>query len=386
MYPKNKWKHILPLLLVLFLVLSPVATAQDILIPETQPTKAPDDFTDHQTVEVTGGFIAYSLKGATATLFYPLEKQVLCQDDGVLFQKYSVEEGDTVKKGDLVAYVYRPGNQTELARLKLNLQRAEESMREGISQRQESIAHLQAQLVQQTDAREREILRLTIEYQKADLELYKYEQQQSIDSRKESLARYDPLPVYANMDGTIMTLRADPEDALSSGDVLLTIRDENVRYLRMKSGASDLTYNLPLTLTPSAAGKDEQEGSVPPVAGRVIAAGNVVPDSLPALFYGDAAYLIPEPGQTLPEASVYRIEGDLRRIDDVLILPEEALTELNNHMAYATVLLPDGSTETRPVTLGVSEAFYNYTTFNGITRYFWILDGLAEGETVILWE
>ena len=386
MYPKNKWKHILPLLLVLFLVLSPVATAQDILIPETQPTKAPDDFTDHQTVEVTDGFIAYSLKGATATLFYPLEKQVLCQDDGVLFQKYTVEEGDTVKKGDLVAYVYRPGNQTELARLKLNLQRAEESMREGIAQRQESIAHLQAQLVQQTDAREREILRLTIEYQKADLELYKYEQQQSIDSRKESLARYDPLPVYANMDGTIMTLRADPEDALSSGDVLLTIRDENVRYLRMKSGASDLTYNLPLTLTPSAAGKDEQEGSVPPVAGRVIAAGNVVPDSLPAHFYGDAAYLIPEPGQTLPEASVYRIEGDLRRIDDVLILPEEALTELNNHMAYATVLLPDGSTETRPVTLGVSEAFYNYTTFNGITRYFWILDGLAEGETVILWE
>ena len=311
---------------------------------------------------------------------------MLCQDDGVLFQKYTVEEGDTVKKGDLVAYVYRPGNQTELARLKLNLQRAEESMREGIAQRQESIAHLQAQLVQQTDAREREILRLTIEYQKADLELYKYEQQQSIDSRKESLARYDPLPVYANMDGTIMTLRADPEDALSSGDVLLTIRDENVRYLRMKSGASDLTYNLPLTLTPSAAGKDEQEGSVPPVAGRVIAAGNVVPDSLPAHFYGDAAYLIPEPGQTLPEAAVYRIEGDLRRIDDVLILPEEALTELNNHMAYATVLLPDGSTETRLVTLGVSEAFYNYTTFNGITRYFWILDGLAEGETVILWE
>ena len=139
MYPKNKWKHILPLLLVLFLVLSPVATAQDILIPETQPTKAPDDFTDHQTVEVTGGFISYPLKGATATLFYPLEKQVLCQEDGVLFQKYTVEEGDTVKKGDLVAYVYRPGNQTEFARLKLNLQRAEESMREGISQRQESI-------------------------------------------------------------------------------------------------------------------------------------------------------------------------------------------------------------------------------------------------------
>ena len=105
MYPKNKWKHILPLLLVLFLVLSPVATAQDILIPETQPTKAPDDFTDHQTVEVTGGFISYPLKGATATLFYPLEKQVLCQDDGVLFQKYTVEEGDTVKSGQVIGIV-----------------------------------------------------------------------------------------------------------------------------------------------------------------------------------------------------------------------------------------------------------------------------------------
>jgi multidrug efflux pump subunit AcrA (membrane-fusion protein) len=382
MCAKNKWKHILPLLLAILLLLTPAAAAQDILVPETQPTKAPDDLTDYQTVEVTRGSVVYQMLSATASVYYPLEQQVVCQEDGVRFQKYVIETGDTVKKGDLIAYLYRPGNQTDLARLKLNLQQAEESMREAINQRQARIDQLQVQANEKTDIREREILRLTIEYQKTDLELYKYEQQKSIDSRKESLTRYDPIPVYATMDGTITTLRSHPEDELSSGSVLLTIRDESIRYLRMKSGASSLAYNLPLFLTPSITG--EQEGSASTISGRVIAAQNVVPGTF--AYCGDTAYLLPDPGQTLPDATVYKINGDLRRIDDILILPEEALTDHRGHQAYATVLLPDGSAETRLITLGNSVAFYDHTKVNDVTRYFWVLDGLAEGETVILWE
>jgi hypothetical protein len=38
------------------------------------------------------------------------------------------------------------------------------------------------------------------------------------------------------------------------------------------------------------------------------------------------------------------------------------------------------------ITLGNSVAFYDHTKVNDVTRYFWVLDGLAEGETVILWE
>lgn len=382
MCTKNKWKHILPLLLAILLLLTPAAAAQDILVPETQPTKAPDDLTDYQTVEVTRGSVVYQMLSATASVYYPLEQQVICPENGIRLQKYVVESGDTVKKGDPIAYLYRPGSQTDLARLRLNLQRAEESMREGIAQRQARIDQLQAQISEETDVREREILRLTVEYQKTDLALYKYEQQKSIDSRKESLAKYDPFPVYATMDGTINTLRAEPEDELSSGNVLLTIRDESVRYLRMKSGASSLAYNLPLLLAPSVTG--EQEGAALTISGRVIAAENILPDTF--FYCGDTAYLLPDPGQTLPDATVYKVNCDLRRIDDVLILPEEALTDHRGHQAYATVLLPDGSTETRLVTLGNSAAFYDYTTINGVTRYFWVMDGLAEGDTVILWE
>ena len=382
MCAKNKWKHILPLLLAILLLLTPAATAQDILVPETQPTKAPDDLTDYQTVEVTRGSIIHQMHNATASVYYPLEQQVVCQENGVRFQKYVVEAGDIVKKGDLIAYLYRPGNQTDLARLRLNLQQAEESMREAINQRQARIDQLQVQVNEETDIREREILRLTIEYHKTDLELYKYEQQKSIDSRKESLARYDPIPVYATMDGTVTSLRAKPEDELSSGSILMIIRDERVRYLRVKSGASSLAYNLPLLLTPSVAGN--QDGSAPAISGRVIAAQNTIPSTFS--YCGDSAYLLPDPGQALTDATVYRINCDLRRIDDILIIPEEALADHKSHQAYATVLLPDGSTETRLITLGNSAAFYDHTKVNDITRYFWVMDGLVEGDTVILWE
>ena len=382
MCAKNKWKHILPLLLAILLLLTPAAAAQDILVPETQPTKAPDDLTDYQTVEVTRGSVIHQMHNATASVYFPLEQQVVCQENGVRFQKYVVETGDIVKKGDLIAYLYRPGNQTDLARLRLNLQQAEESMREAINQRQARIDQLQVQANEETDIREREILRLTIEYHKTDLELYKYEQQKSIDSRKESLARYDPIPVYATMDGTVTSLRATPEDELSSGSILLILRDERVRYLRVKSGASSLSYNLPLLLTPSVAGN--QDGSAPAISGRVIAAQNIIPNTFS--YCGDSAYLLPDPGQTLPDATVYRINCDLRRIDDILIIPEEALTDHRGHQAYATVLLPDGSTETRLITLGNSAAFYDHTKVNDVTRYFWVMDGLVEGDTVILWE
>ena len=48
--------------------------------------------------------------------------------------------------------------------------------------------------------------------------------------------------------------------------------------------------------------------------------------------------------------------------------------------------MPDGSTEQRLVTLGFDDAFYNHMSVTGITRYYWVVDGVSEGETVILWE
>lgn len=381
----GKLKHVLPLVLAILLAMSPTAAAQDIWIPETEPTKAPDDYSDYETVVVTRGSVLYDQRSSSASTYYPNSQDVLCEYSGVRLQEFLVSKGDTVKKGDIIAYLYRPCNQTDLARMELNLQRAEETMQEGISQREENIKQLQAQAAGETDVREQEILRLTIEYQKTELALYRYNQQKAIVSQKESLALYEPIPVTAPMDGTIYTLNAAPEDELSKGDKLLVLRNESIQYLRLNS-STDFVYNLPLTVTATVKGEGDQEDTVHTLTGRIIAASNVIPSSLLNTAYGDVAYLLLDPGQSVENASNYHISGSLRQLDDVLILPEGAFLNRTSHTAYVQVLLPDGSSEQRLVTLGISDAFYSYFSVTGITRYFWVVDGLSEGDTVILWE
>jgi multidrug efflux pump subunit AcrA (membrane-fusion protein) len=297
-----------------------------------------------------------------------------------------VARGDTVKKGDIVAYLYRPCSQTDLARMKLNLQRSEEAMQSGISQRQAQIRQLEDQAATETDSREKEILRLTVEYKKTELELFRYEQQRAIDSQKEKIAYYDPIPVIASMDGTVSNLKAKPEEPVSRDALLLTIQDDSVWYLRLKRNSTDYVYHLPLTVEASVKSTDGKADMIYELTGKLITASNVVPKSA-SNTDGGTFYFMLDPGQTMPEnVSYYSICGSLRQLDDVLYLPESAFLNRNHHHAYVQVVLPDGSTEQRLVTLGFDDAFYNHMSVTGITRYYWVVDGVSEGETVILWE
>ena len=382
----SKWKHMIPLILAVLLALTPAAAAQDIWIPETEPTKAPDDFSDYETVTVQRGSVSYDYVTSSAVGSYPHTQNVLCAHSGTLLREYLVARGDTVKKGDTVAYLYRTCSQTDMARMKLNLQRAEEALQSGISQRQNQIRQLEAQAATETDSREKEILHLTVEYQKTELELFRYEQQLAIDSQKEKIAYYDPIPVTAPMDGTVSNLKLKPEDPVSRGDVLLTIQDDSVWYLRLKKNSTDYVYHLPLIAEATVKGTDGKDDTVYELTGRIITASNVVPRSADGTD-GGTLYFMLDPGQTVPEnVSYYSICGSLRQLDDVLYLPESAFLNRNHHHAYVQVVLQDGSTEQRLVTLGFDDAFYNHMSVTGITRYYWVVDGVSEGETVILWE
>ena len=382
----SKWKHMIPLILAVLLALTPAAAAQDIWIPETNPTKAPDDFSDYTTTTVQRGSVCYDYVTSSAVDSYPHTQNVLCAHSGTLLREYLVARGDTVKKGDIVAYLYRPCSQTDLARMKLNLQRSEEAMQSGISQRQAQIRQLEDQAAAETDSREKEILRLTVEYKKTELELFRYEQQRAIDSQKEKIAYYDPIPVIASMDGTVSNLKAKPEEPVSRDALLLTIQDDSVWYLRLKRNSTDYVYHLPLTVEASVKGTDGKADMIYELTGKLITASNVVPKSA-SNTDGGTFYFMLDPGQTMPEnVSYYSICGSLRQLDDVLYLPESAFLNRNHHHAYVQVVLPDGSTEQRLVTLGFNDAFYNHMSVTGITRYYWVVDGVSEGETVILWE
>jgi hypothetical protein len=94
----SKWKHIIPLILAVLLALTPAAAAQDIWIPETEPTKAPDDFSDYTTTTVQRGSVCYDYVTSSAVDSYPHTQDVLCAHSGTLLREYLVARGDTVKK------------------------------------------------------------------------------------------------------------------------------------------------------------------------------------------------------------------------------------------------------------------------------------------------
>ena len=98
----SKWKHVMPLILAVLLALTPAAAAQDIWIPETEPTKAPDDFSDYETATVQRGSVSYDYVTSSAVESYPHTQDVLCAHSGTLLREYLVARGDTVKKGDTV--------------------------------------------------------------------------------------------------------------------------------------------------------------------------------------------------------------------------------------------------------------------------------------------
>lgn len=378
-------KRLLPLLLaILLLIMAPSAAAQDILIDEIEPTVDPSAPVEYSTMTATSGSFTYEALTYSATPYYPLTQDILCDYSGVLFQKFTVDKGDTVKAGDIVAYLYRPCSQADLARKKLNLQRAEKDLQDGIAQRQADIAALQAQLKEVTDSFEKEILQLTIEYEKTALDQYRYQQGRSIDSLKESIAYYDPIPVRAPQAGTITNLSREKEgEPVREGRRLMSVENQAVLLLKMKSNSAAFVYNLPLTLTTKVNGAEGEEPTIHTLTARIVAAENLIPKFLSVADRG--VYLQLEPGQVLPDAVAFSVSGVLKQLDDVITLPETAVIRNGySNTGYVQVLLPDGSIEKRYVHLGTSDAFYEYARKSGQLWYYWIADGLSEGETVLV--
>lgn len=356
--------------LAALLLLNPVVLAsepQDIIDLE-QITAAQ---TAYKTAEVERSSLIQEI-GALASKYYPLTYNVSLGQDNAKFVEYTVEVGDTVQKGDVLARVSVSASDAEFTKLKLDLQRAEEETAEGISEREQAIEKKRTELNAAGDEYEKKILELTIKKLTAELAQYKLRQQYSTDQKREAYneeyTRRTTDVLVSPVDGVVRNLVYKTEGAAVAADeVLVTVSSGESMLLSVSNDSDYLRYNMPVTV---------QIGDTDDpvyVTGRVVAADDAVPTE-EKTWDENRAYALIELDSYEGEAFVKdkpKVTVQTVRLDNVLTIPKRAVTQESGK--YYVTKLTDGMVQKRYIEPGVST-----------NEDMLVLAGVEEGETLIL--
>lgn len=359
-----KMKRLLILMMAVLLIPSAAQaseTTQDI-IDAAQLT--PQQI-NYKTTEVRiGSFVKEA--NTNASEYYPLTYNVRFDKSNAKFVEYTVKRGDAVKAGDVLARFTITGSDVALTRLEMNLSRTKEETERGISDREEAIAKMRAEVAAESDAYEKEKKTISLRKLETELDRYRYRQQNSIDDLQEALdeerERRETNVLISPVDGIVSELSYKKiDDAISASETLVTISSEEVMLLRAKN-SGDFRYNMPVQVV---MGSSKQQVIL---TGRIVAADDAIPESERTGYvfiqmdpYDTEEYKLRSP----------KIVADTIRVDDVLLIQRTAAT-LEAGKYYVTKLV-DGMVQKRYIQFGMSNV-----------QDIWVLNGVTEGETLVI--
>ena len=348
-------KRLIPLVLALLLIVSPVKASGQSLIDPDQLT---DQQTVYNTVQVQRGTFAKEYD-IPAVAYYPLQQSLALEENGGFFAEFTVKEGDTVQKGDVLARFTVETSRVELEQLDRKIAHLEEETAMGISQRSEVI-----QTLENTPAEglEKEKNTILLKKHKAELEHYKYLQQRSIDELKqERKIRQDKQNGYvltAPEDGLVTNFaKLKAGDPVSAGQMLMTLIQTDVVQLRVSNSSSILRYNMEVKVTVG------RQNDTKVLTARVVAADNPIPQGERTGY----AYIFVETDEAITEA---KLTVESIRLDNVLVVDRGAVVS-ENGKHYVTKLT-DGMLQKRYIGFGMNTA-----------ETAWIIHGVAEGDTLL---
>lgn len=358
----NVKKLLLLTLSAAFLVSSAGLAEQDILPPEDRVVEQ----VNYKTEEVTPGAYLKTTMNAGSE-YYPLTYHVRAEYGNAKFVEYTVKRGDAVKKGDVLARFTITGSEVQMTRMKLNLDRAEEAMAEGIEAREKEIARMRTVISSETDAVGKRKKELTLRKLEIELEQFIYRQQCSIDDQRKALEkeieRREANVLISPVDGVVTELVFKKvDDAVSQNEHLVTIYSEEVMLLRVDNSSGGFRYNMPVEVTSGTGDKQVT------LTGRIVASDNTVPESERT---GHAFVLLdPYDKETIRLRSP-KVIAPTVLVEDVLIVSRKAVT-LEAGKYYVTKHA-DGMVQKRYINYGM-----------GHVAGVWVLSGVSEGDTLII--
>lgn len=357
-------KKLLALLLPVMLLALPVmASEQQDLIDIQQLTQQQISYKTSQVY--TGSFIKET--STVGTAYFPLTYKVAFDGSDAKFVEYTVAEGDTVKAGDVLARFSIEVSNVAKTRLERQLARAKEELKAGILQRQEAVAALKKEITGETDSYEKEKKEITLQKLEIELEQYRYTQQRSIDTLQQELDELyraqENNVLISPADGVVTELTTKKVDEkVSSRETLAVIVSEDITLLRASNTFGDLRYNMPVQVT---VGRGNQQTTL---TGRVVSADNAIAESGKTGY----AYILLNilDGRKI-NVTDPKVTAEIVRLDNVPVVNWSAVTQENGK--YYVNKLNHGVVQKRYILIGMQ---------NG--QLAWVLDGVTEGETLIV--
>lgn len=267
------------------------------------------------------------------------------------FGEYKVEYLQHVNKGDVIATVRVAKDEITIKRLQQSLLRAtqrledlkaagEEENKKAIESRQEEIAELRKQLAEvEADGKVTEI-RATRSGMIVGMTEYE----------KETILYHDAYIADIADEESMYISVADENGLLNYGDV---VNITYTTYMREEKSCKGMVA----TLAPAGVSRSLQTGSA-----MIKVPKEDLPDMMLAIA-DDGNWRNPQP---------YRVKTNIREMENVLVVPRGAVTEVNGH-TYVKVMDEQGNVKVCSFVAG------GYDSTN-----YWIVEGLSEGMIVCL--
>lgn len=313
----------------------------------------------------------------------------------VRFGEYAVQAMDYVEEGDVIATVHVEVDELELEEVKLRITRLQERFLAAEEQKNKDLQEIQKELMRIPKSYKSKILDVRYKQIEWDWEYTKFNYETQIKETKkelEELSRVGAVfEVKADRAGYVDIENRYPSGKeLWDGAYICHILDNKNVYTVAERQADQFHYGMEV----------EMDTSVGDVTARVVSGGsyalygNLEPtraagtggmSALEAAFeayYGNdvmsassSAVFLLDFGEEEPDENAsfnkLMLQGNLKTIENVIILPLEAVTQ-QNEQYYVTVLKEDGSLLKTEIIPGGN---------NG--DEYWVLEGLTEGMQIV---
>ncbi len=270
------------------------------------------------------------------------------------FVKNLVHSQQAVKKGDVLAEIRVVPDQAEMDRKEMQLARERERLQDLIDENDEEKNKDAIEARQETIRDLEEVL--------ADMK-----------------ADAATTQIVAPRDGIVRSIRYYEENSLIwPGDWLYYIADQKVMFLRVTNTDDQLAYGNTVTVKYKGAdqAQHEAQGQVVTAGGRSLTGEMYNGEVLVKLPQEDFAAMADVSEERagyiyVPDTS-FKVSAEVRVMEDVLLVPREAVTAVGNN-CYVKVKLETGGIRYQSFLSGGADG-----------ENYWALDGLTEGMELCL--
>lgn len=317
----------------------------------------------YETVAVEKGDYIKTGNGS-ASVIYLVKEDLAWDKSNTYYVETLVSKDDRVRAGDVLMRFEIKGSASEMQSLQLQIQRLREDMEAGKQERLEAM-ELHMEEMEDVGSYRRSIAKLELEGLQAEYDSFVFQKEQQILDLQTEIQELEAdlaaCELKAPFDGVIQSVNKLSEgDLVVPGQVQVSMYATD-RVLLSAKDMGNLRYNMMVTIETGS--KNE------PVylKGRVVAAPNVVPGDLQ-----QPLTLIELVGSSEKLTNKIKYRCNAQEIEDVLVVDKDLIQKESG--ANYTYVLENGTVQKRYVSVALEKA-----------DEAWILDGLSEGQVMVIY-